>query len=154
MQPNNLMIEAADRAGEVLAVEPPKAPEFTDVMVDLETLDWWSKQSGQAQQVLHDSMTLDKSKSLTVALAEFNDFMRQFGPDKVKLWGNGADFDNATLVNCFANANVEPCWKFWNHRCYRTLKSFVKTKPVRLGTYHNALDDAITQAVHAMDIWR
>lgn len=121
---------------------------------DPETLGWWSKQSGQAQQVLHDSMTTAKSQPLSVALVAFNAFMEQFGKGKVKLWGNGADFDNAILVNCFANTNIEPCWKFWNHRCYRTLKSFTKTKPARLGTYHNALDDAITQAVHAVEIWR
>jgi exodeoxyribonuclease VIII len=101
-------------------------------------------------------MTTTKSQPLAAALVAFNAFMEQFDKGRVKLWGNGADFDNAILVNCFANTNIEPCWKFWNHRCYRTLKSLSgdKSKPKRVGTYHNALDDAITQAVHAMNIWR
>ena len=44
-------------------------------------------------------------------------------------------------------------WKFWNDRCYRTIKSMHPEVPMpRTGTHHNALDDAKTQALHLMAI--
>jgi inhibitor of KinA sporulation pathway (predicted exonuclease) len=41
-------------------------------------------------------------------------------------------------------------WKFYNDRCYRTLKAMYPhiKMPKRTGTHHNALDDAISQVNH------
>lgn len=44
-------------------------------------------------------------------------------------------------------------WEFWNNRCFRTLKGMAPhIKTERQGTYHNALDDAKTQALHAIKV--
>ncbi|MHB0978446.1 MAG: 3'-5' exoribonuclease domain-containing protein [Minisyncoccota bacterium] len=44
-------------------------------------------------------------------------------------------------------------WKFWNNRCYRTLKNMFPEVPfVRIGIAHDALDDAKSQAEHAVAI--
>lgn len=120
--------------------------------VDPSTVEWWSKQSPEARKVFDEPTH------------EFRDGMKAFrdwlwGVDskgKLEVWGNGSDFDNAILACAFHSADVDLPWLFWNNRCYRTLKNLSgapkldKTK--RVGTYHNALDDAKTQAMHAIEI--
>jgi exodeoxyribonuclease VIII len=40
-------------------------------------------------------------------------------------------------------------WRHWNDRCYRTVKSlYPDVKLERVGTHHNAVDDAESQARH------
>lgn len=51
-------------------------------------------------------------------------------------------------------AGLEQPWAFWNDRCYRTLKARSELKIARTGTHHNALDDAKSQALHLITIWR
>lgn len=42
-------------------------------------------------------------------------------------------------------------WPHWNDRCYRTLKAMrPDVKMERTGTHHNAVDDATSQARHAL----
>jgi hypothetical protein len=44
-------------------------------------------------------------------------------------------------------------WRSYNGRCYRTVKQqFPDIKLTRFGTYHNALDDAYSQAEHMVQI--
>lgn len=110
--------------------------------VDPDTLAWWEKQSPEARQVLADA---EAGMPLTVALDAFGAFAKG-----TNVWGNGADFDNAILYACYAAVGKDVPWPFWNSRCYRTLKNLRKDiKLDRKGTYHNALDDARTQAEHA-----
>lgn len=118
------------------------------------TLDWWEKQSAEARKVLELARGSADALALAEALERFNDYLSQFGPD-VKVWGNGSDFDNAILAVCYDVAGVKPAWKFWNNRCYRTLKSFLPDlKLERTGTHHDALDDAVSQAYHANQLLR
>jgi exodeoxyribonuclease VIII len=86
---------------------------------------------------------------LAVALQRFTLWL----PNDCKLWGNGASFDNAILANAYAALKMEQPWAFWNDRCYRTIKAMhPKQKQQHLGTHHNALDDAISQAEHLIAI--
>jgi hypothetical protein len=76
-------------------------------------------------------------------------------PD-VRVWGNGADFDNPILAVAYRRTifSGQP-WKPYNGRCYRTVKNqFQDVKLVRTGTHHNALDDARSQATHLVEICR
>lgn len=117
---------------------------------DSDTLAWWKRQADEAKQVLKDAET---GVPLAEALDYLTDYLRQFGLGKVKIWGNGSDFDNAILAACYASVGKKLPWLFWNNRCYRTLKSvFSGPKLVRQGTYHNALDDARSQALHALQL--
>ena len=71
----------------------------------------------------------------------------------VRLWGNGASFDNAILSTAYELCELETVqpWRFYNDRCYRTVKSlYPEVAMVRTGTYHNALDDAESQALHLL----
>lgn len=119
---------------------------------DKSTLEWWSRQSIEAKKVFGEAEASETS--IEKALVDLAFFIRKFGGN-VRIWGNGADFDNAILAVCFQKIKQQLPWKFWNNRCFRTLKSFSPDVPMpRSGTYHNALDDAKTQANAAIQMLR
>lgn len=121
---------------------------------DQDTLNWWGQQSEEAQTVLNQAGS-DSAILLSEGLDLFNKYLSQFGAKNVELWGNGSDFDNPILICAYRNTGVPTGWKFWNNRCYRTLKNLVRgPKLERVGTYHNALDDAKSQALHAIQLLR
>lgn len=112
--------------------------------MDTSTVMWWMQQSDEARAAFKR-----KGGSLVNALNRFKSFCG--AEDKV--WGNGASFDNTILSNAYRKALTEQPWKFWNDRCYRTMKSlYPQVKMARQGTYHNALDDAKSQALHMIEI--
>lgn len=118
---------------------------------DPETMRWWQQQSAEARSVFFDEQKL----SFVSGLCTFSDWLRAQGfKRQLCLWGNGADFDNAILHLAFDAAGVALPWEFWNNRCYRTLKNLPGAPKLakREGVYHNALDDAKTQALHAIEI--
>lgn len=120
--------------------------------VDPETEAWWAGQSAAARKVFEESAA-GAALSLSAGLFEFRKFCRALAPQRaLRVWGNGASFDNAILCALYATNKEDLPWEFWNDRCYRTLKSFHGAPPLpkRTGTYHNALDDAKTQAEHAV----
>lgn len=115
--------------------------------MDPQTVSWWLGQSEDARKELIDAKGDLKSTLL--------DFSRWLGSTETKMWGCGSDFDNALLAEAYNRAGEAVPWKFWNNRCYRTMKSlFPKVKLEREGTHHNALDDAIYQAKHLQLIMR
>ena len=112
--------------------------------VKLETVQWWSEQSEEARQVFNDP----KAVELPHGLQLFSDWIAGV---PVEMWGNGADFDCVILGNAFEATTIQRPWMYSNNRCFRTLKNLVKLRPgfglpARVGTHHNALDDAIYQA--------
>ena len=117
------------------------------------TLQWWGDQSTEARQVLKDAASKKESVPLRLALGQLTDFLGQHGRvEDVRIWGNGSDFDNAILAVAFFQLGLGVPWKFWNNRCFRTLKEMAPRhlKPTRRGTHHNALDDAKYQAEWAI----
>jgi hypothetical protein len=116
--------------------------------IDASTIAWWMQQSEEAK-----TSSMKGELSLFQALQEFTKFIGGTNSD-AKIWGNGADFDNAILANAYRASNLEVPWKHWNNRCYRTMKSvFAKApKPEFSGEKHNALDDAKFQATHLISI--
>jgi hypothetical protein len=137
-------------------------PEFYEVIklsscldyglfADKKSLDWWKDQDHESRQVI--DIAAYSTQNLPYVLAQFNIFLLSCDSKNVRLWGNGSDFDNAVLIACYNATGIEPAWKFRNNRCYRTLKNLrpnIKLK--RIGTHHHALDDAKTQAIHAMQL--
>lgn len=114
-----------------------------------ETLAWWEKQSEEARRVLNDP----DGFMLEQALHGFDCWLRENFSENVRIWGNGANFDNPLLACAYEAINVKPCYKFYNERCYRTVKNqYPDVKLERSGTYHNALDDARCQAEHLVRI--
>lgn len=130
---------------------------------DEDTKAWWEKQSPEARTVLEHANHPD-APTLPEAMHCFNEYLLGLGGMRsIRLYGNGADFDNPILRVMWDAADVRPFNSkagFFGGRCYRTLKSldellgpdFAAPKLERSGTYHNALDDAKTQALHLMEI--
>lgn len=131
-----------------------------------ETRKWWEDKTPEARQVLFDANDPGAPR-LADALTELNKWFASIGATirKTRLYGNGADFDNPILRVMYHAAKVQPFGAepgagFFGGRCYRTLKSldeifgpaFAAPKLERVGTFHNALDDAKSQALHLMEI--
>ena len=115
---------------------------------DPDTVKWWKGQNADAQKVLK-AAGLKKAKGIANALSEFDAFIKK--DTGVKVWGNGADFDNPILIAAYTKLGRKQGWGNWSGRCYRTLKNLAPSvKLVRQGVYHNALDDAKSQAEHAV----
>ena len=90
------------------------------------------------------------------ALSRFSLFVAANGDRDVELWGNGADFDNTILGSLYDAFGLRKPWSYSRNRCYRTMKNIgigPRRPQAREGIYHNALDDAITQAIHLQDIF-
>lgn len=118
---------------------------------DPDTVAWWDKQSIEANKVRSDAM-LDGGSTLKSVLEEFTAFIKR--DTNIKIWGNGADFDNPILACAYKAAGLKLGWAPYNGRCYRTFKNLYKETKMdeRVGTYHNALDDAKNQALHMIKI--
>ena len=108
-----------------------------------DTMRAWAKQSEAARTVFMDARIVP----IAEALAEFSKFLK---PCKdVRVWGNGADFDNAILQVAYRKVGLQPPWAFWNNRCYRTMTAKCPRRQ-NTGTHHNAYDDAVSQAEHML----
>jgi hypothetical protein len=121
------------------------------LVVDESTAAWWERQSPEARRVFSDPSRV----SLQGGLQAFGSWALGVAPArKLRMWGDGSDFDNVVLAAAYGAAKESMPWEWWNNRCYRTLKNMRKDIELesRVGTYHNALDDAKTQATHAIRI--
>jgi hypothetical protein len=117
--------------------------------IDASTVMWWLRQSDEARAALGKDAI-----SLPHALQQFAEWIAPCGPG-VRVWGNGASFDNVVLGSAYRNAGWPQPWKFWNDRCYRTVKAmYPNILMERSGTHHNALDDAVSQAKHLLAMLR
>lgn len=115
--------------------------------MDPQTVIWWMS---DAQAPARTRMMQEKRIDLSSAL---DGFAQWFGTESLPVWGNGATFDNVIMRTAF-NAVGLPCpWSFRHDRCYRTLNA---TSPglsfEPFGTHHNAVDDAMGQALHLQKI--
>lgn len=117
---------------------------FTD---DADTLMWWLQQP----KIAHDAAFSGKYGPDQI-LQAFADWLSDH--DVKYIWGNGASFDNAILEAAYKKLDIEIPWKFYNNRCYRTIKSLrPSTVFERVGVHHKALDDAISQLRHMKKIY-
>ena len=78
------------------------------------TVEWWGKQSKVAQEAAFKG-----ELSPETAFKQFTMWL----PEDTTLWGNGADFDNVLMTSALNLLKIEVPWKFWNNRCYRTVKN-------------------------------
>jgi hypothetical protein len=121
--------------------------------IDAATMLWWmhSKRNDARLQLFEEPKEM---LSLPTAL---EGFALWFGGESVPVWGNGATFDNVILRSAYRLLGLDAPWMFWHDRCYRTMKNLaplicVDTPFERVGTHHNALDDATSQALHLQRI--
>lgn len=114
--------------------------------MEASTVLWWMEQDAAAQAEI-----IGAKSDLSGVLCDFTHWVKKIDADGV--WGNGAAFDNVILAQTYRRYGQPAPWPFWLDRCYRTVKSLSKVPIDRQGTHHNALDDAISQAKHLVEIW-
>lgn len=125
---------------------------------DLDTVAWWGEQSYEAQETLRQAD--EAGLPILFTLGRFMEFLGRQGlgdgdTGRLRVWGNGAGFDQPLLRAYYAREGLDAPWNWWNDRCFRTLKGLAPWLPMeRTGTFHNALDDAVTQARHAVKVFQ
>lgn len=121
--------------------------------MDPGTVIWWLGQSDAARKEMQA-----KGAHIDEALLSFDRWVcdncaRATGAAQPMLWGNGAAFDNVILASAYQAASVPPPWKFWNDRCYRTMKNtYPGVECIKPLIAHHALHDARAQAEHLIAI--
>ena len=119
----------------------------TGFHVDPATLRWWELQSEEARTEAFSGI-----RHINNVLEDFGRWCKAL-PGEVLLWGNGANFDNVLLAEAHAKLSLTAPWKFYNDRCYRTLKNlYPHIAYIKPKVAHNALSDAEAQAFHAETI--
>lgn len=118
-------------------------------VIDPSTVMWWLKQSDAARAAVGvDAIHIQD------ALGRFSAWLsKRADASELRMWGNGAGFDNVVLARAYNRAHRPAPWRFFNDRCYRTMKA---QRPdvafERTGTHHHALADAVSQAQHLIAI--
>jgi len=116
--------------------------------MDPSTVLWWLQQNEAARlELCKPALPLG---NVLVAFATWLD------DPNANVWGNGATFDNALLAAAYDASFIPRPWSHLGDRCYRTIKNANRDLPIdpyKVGTHHNAVDDAESQALHLMVIW-
>ena len=114
------------------------------------TIEWWAQQDVKARAVFSEPAI-----STEKALLDYADFL---STEDCVMWGNGAMFDNAILLNMYDMYGMPRPWSYRNDRCYRTVLALHKSLYPGFETNtpsvaHNALADAVAQARTLQKIW-
>lgn len=125
------------------------------------TLKWWESQSAEARVAL-DFAKSSECPPLAEALSELTAWLGKLGETHdVYPWGNGSDFDIAMLNHAYKQISDFVPWNFRSSRDMRTLYDItlrfgmdIRANTKRVGTHHNALDDAQFQADVVMESLR
>lgn len=129
-----------EEVGEFRAAVSLKSCLDAGLTVDQSTVDWWNKQPAETRSFWQREDAL----SLESALTTFSRWLLTDSTEsQISPWGNGADFDLVLLKSAYSALGADPPWRYYNNKCYRTIRSlFPVTEMPRLGTHHDALDDA------------
>ena len=129
-------------------------------VIDPSAVIWWLKQSSEARSAIVN----DDAIPLQDALLQFREFVSDNvagGSKKAQVWGNGASFDNSILRSSYDCIAEDYPWEYWNDRDVRTMVELgqaisfdPKTTIPFEGSRHNALADAIHQALYVSAIWQ
>lgn len=132
-----------------------KSVESAGFHIEKTTLQWWDRQDPEIRAEAFSGML-----PIETLIQNFRTWVVEtkeaFGDKPILLWGNGADFDCALLVDAFDHLFIPIPWTYRNHRCYRTLNGIYQHQTFR--PYpgevrkHCALDDALWQAHRAEQI--
>lgn len=131
----------------------PKSSMDAGFLIEADTILWWMRQSDEAraefQKESHHVFEV-MSKFSVWCDSPYVKCVGHIANPNIELWGNGANFDNAILKAAYDKLGLNAPWEFYNDRCYRTMKAMYPhiKMPKRVGTHHNALDDAISQVNH------
>lgn len=115
--------------------------------IDPNTLDWWSKQD---PAIMEEAFSADDRISLTDATNRFHKFA--WGCDAY--WSHGATFDLVILENIFGQLKKSVPWSYWQLRDTRTLFDLGHDPEMPQARKHDALQDAIRQAIGVQNVYK
>jgi hypothetical protein len=110
------------------------------------TVKWWLGQTDSARNEL-----LQAELALRTAILTFRMWASNLTPRADRVWAKSPEFDVVILKHAFDQLNEVWPFKFWNSRDVRTATELAYPEgnepKIGVGTAHNALDDAIRQAL-------
>lgn len=120
--------------------------------MDASTVQWWLKQSKEAQEM----MMLLPTQPVCTALTSFNAWIERICPNvkEVKLWGNGVTFDNAILRNLYKRHNLDFVLPYYCDNDVRTLVTLKGINPKDYefkGIKHRGIDDCKHQIFYCCE---
>ena len=122
---------------------------------DGSTLRFWLKQPDEArEEIAHNEHGARNLKDVLDDLHEW------FPKSNCCVWANSPSFDLRILETAFKRTKTNVPWRFWHHRCFRTIKDIGEElglhylkKPEDGEVLHNALDDAKRQAAFITKVY-
>jgi hypothetical protein len=116
--------------------------------VDESTLEWWSKQSAEAQ----DEAMGDEER---VSIEEFTTQLNRYIVGAEHIYTHGTIFDITILENLYRMINKPIPWNYWQIRDSRTIFDLGDDSAKQNNTAkHNALADAYSQAKSVQQIFK
>lgn len=124
-----------------------------NLLRDRKTVEWWDERSDEAKSGFEDPL------DLRLVLMDLSQWLKSVGVDpedehSARLWSHGAAFDLPFLEEVFHVVDLPVPWHYRAPRDTRTVfddagitDHSTWLKKHRVGTFHNALDDAFTQAL-------
>lgn len=114
--------------------------------IDPNTLDWWSKQD---PKIMEEAFSAEDRISLVDAMDQFHKFA--WGCDC--FWSHGATFDLMIIQDIYTQLKKPLPWNYWQLRDTRTLFDLGYDPDMPAGNKHDALQDAIRQAIGVQNIF-
>jgi exodeoxyribonuclease VIII len=115
--------------------------------IDPNTLDFWAKQD---PVVMEEAFSPDDRIPLVDAMDRFH----KFAWNSSTFWSHGATFDLVIIENIYNQLNKPLSWNYWQLRDTRTLFDLGHDPEMPQANKHNALEDAIRQAVGVQNVYR
>ena len=114
--------------------------------VDPNTLEWWSKQD---PAIMEEAFSEHGRIPLVDAMNQFHKFA--WGCDN--FWSHGATFDLVIIEDIYKQLGKPLPWNFWQLRDTRTLFDLGFDPDMPKNSKHDALQDAIRQAIGVQNIY-
>jgi hypothetical protein len=114
--------------------------------VDPNTIEWWSKQD---TVIMEEAFSPDNRISLVDAMDQFHKFAWNCNT----FWSHGATFDLVIIENIYRQLGKPLPWNFWQLRDTRTLFDLGFDPDMPKGGKHDALQDAIRQAIGVQNMY-
>jgi len=120
--------------------------------IDISTFRWWLNQNKEAQERMINTPTF----AVKTALIQFANFIVKNFKDlnNVRLYGNGATFDNVIIRNLYQRHGIEFILPYWCDKDVRTLVDITGINPRDYefeGVKHRGVDDCKHQIKYCCD---
>jgi exodeoxyribonuclease VIII len=115
--------------------------------IDPNTIDWWSKQDSA---IMEEAFSPNNRVPLVDAMNQFH----KFAWGSTAFWSHGATFDLIILEDIYRQLNKPLPWNYWQLRDTRTLFDLGFDPNMPKESKHDALQDAIRQAVGVQNVYR